>query len=241
MTDQSTVFGQGTPNEPVKDTTIPLSIPDQVKELVGEGKKYATVEDALKAIPHAQGHISNLEKELGEMREELKGRLSLEEAVAQLKASPQPVEKPSVGMDKDALSKLVVDTVHSLETNKKASANLYEADKRMKELFGEKAQEKLIEKAKELGVSLEHMKQTASQSPTAFYNIMGIAHNTQKPPVKANSSINTEALDNTPKAKEGTYAYYNEMRRKTPSAYFSPKVQNEMHRKAKELGEAFFN
>ncbi len=247
MADQPNVFQTsvepGTQTtQPVKDSQIPvLTLPDQVKELVGEGKKYATVEDALKALPHSQSHIQKLETEMSELRKELEGRLSLEEAVAQLKAEGKPAEIPSAMIDQKALSKLVVDTVAGLEVSKKAETNLLAVDKRMKELFGEKAQEKLIDKAKELGVSIAHLKTTAEQSPQAFFNLTGIKQEDVRVPAKTGSSVNTEQLASTSVAKEGTYNYYQDIRRKNPTLYFSPKMQNEMHRKAKELGGAFFD
>ncbi len=34
-----------------------FQIPTEAAELVGDGKKYQSVEDALKSVPHAQKHI----------------------------------------------------------------------------------------------------------------------------------------------------------------------------------------
>ena len=38
------------------------SLPEEVMALVGTGKKYATPEDALKSVPHAQAHNARLEQ-----------------------------------------------------------------------------------------------------------------------------------------------------------------------------------
>ena len=37
-----------------------FQIPTEAAELVGDGKKYSSVEDALKSVPHAQKHIQTL-------------------------------------------------------------------------------------------------------------------------------------------------------------------------------------
>ena len=61
--------------EAVQQDTTPkaFEIPTEVQELVGEGKKYQSPEDALKSVPHAQQHIQTLESELAEIKEELSG------------------------------------------------------------------------------------------------------------------------------------------------------------------------
>jgi len=58
-----------TPVEPPKPT--PTAIPDPLKELIGEGKKYATLDKALESIPHAQAHIQRLEEESRQLREQV--------------------------------------------------------------------------------------------------------------------------------------------------------------------------
>ena len=71
-----TIFDQATPD--VVETQQ-NAIPTELAEFVGEGKKYQTVEDALKSIPHAQSHIQKLEEEMKQAREELAKRKAAEE------------------------------------------------------------------------------------------------------------------------------------------------------------------
>ena len=68
-----TIFdGATTPTEPVVPEVTPTNtIPQELVDLVGENKKYKTVEDALKSVAPAQAHISKLEAELAQLKEQI--------------------------------------------------------------------------------------------------------------------------------------------------------------------------
>ena len=63
-----------------------FQIPTEAAELVGDGKKYQSVEDALKSVPHAQKHIQTLESELASVKEELTKRRTTEELLDEIKS-----------------------------------------------------------------------------------------------------------------------------------------------------------
>ena len=87
--DPSTNEGQN------QDSQEPLfQIPTEAAELVGDGKKYSSVEDALKSVPHAQKHIQTLESELATLKEELMKRRTTEELLDEIKSGVQPKENP---------------------------------------------------------------------------------------------------------------------------------------------------
>ena len=55
---EETIFDQSTNEDQNIDTSITNSqLPTEVLDFVGDGKKYSSVEDALKSVPHAQKHI----------------------------------------------------------------------------------------------------------------------------------------------------------------------------------------
>ena len=64
------IFDNQTPDnqEPVVNLAPQFQIPTEASELVGAGKKYQSVEDALKSVPHAQKHIQTLENELANVK-----------------------------------------------------------------------------------------------------------------------------------------------------------------------------
>lgn len=274
MTD-STIFDPNTSTNATDDnstnSTTPdgtdnnqsLNIPDQVKELIGEGRKYKTVEDALASITHAQEHISRIERENKELREDLLARVRLEEALKGSKGTGDDTStvtnQSDSGasdntphnekfVDPSAISEVVKSTVEELEAEKQAKQNLMEVDVTMKSKFGESAKQVLLNKAQELGVSVEYLTQTAATSPKAFFNLVGIdpskgSETTQDPVSKITNSsetgVNNGASSDTP--QPGTFKWYQKLRREDPVKYHSVEVQMEMHRKAKELGDKFYS
>ena len=59
-----------------------IKLPDEALDLIGEGKKYGSVEAALKALPHAQKHIATLEAEAQALREQLAKEKALVESIS---------------------------------------------------------------------------------------------------------------------------------------------------------------
>lgn len=67
---------------------------DALAELVGEGKKYATVEDLAKGMVHGQHHIGTLEQETATLREQSGTAKSVEDVLAAIKGmSPQQTQE----------------------------------------------------------------------------------------------------------------------------------------------------
>lgn len=198
MTD-TTIFGNNPADPPsVVDPPKPqFQLPDSVAELVGEGKKYASVEKALEALPHAQTHISNLEKELNELREAQKGAMSAEEvlrAIQELKDKPPTQGAPS--LDPDALAKLVAPLLDSQltvrEAQQRAQANAKQVIDALQAKHGDKAEEVYRAKAQELGISVQKLNELASESPKAALLYFGAA---PVAPQGTRSTVNTSALD----------------------------------------------
>lgn len=201
--DQDSIFNNtNTANPPTSEEgnkPSEFKLPDGVSEFVGEGKKYASVEDALKSVPHAQSHISNLEKELAELREQVDKVRNIEEVLAKMEEkankSNDSETTTSVEVDEEAIAKLVESTLTKRQQQELADANILAADKGMKEVYGEKAQEVLVSKAKDLGLSVEDLMKTAARSPKAFLSLMGATNSpTDKGVSHIKSSVNTDTF-----------------------------------------------
>lgn len=221
-----------------------LQIPEEVTALIGEGRKYKSLEDALRSVPHAQGHISNLEKELAELREDLNKRLSAEEAMQKIleaRNSRNDEGTPPPEFTPEALKDLVRNTYKDMTAEDKAALNIEQADKAMREKWGEKAGDMLAQKAQELGVSLKFLQDAASTSPQAFYNLIGLDGVKKQQELPREGSVNTESMSQHSGVNPYSYKWYQQMRRNDPKQYYTPKVQMEMHRKAAELGDNFYN
>lgn len=156
--------------------------------LVGEGKKYATVEDLAKSRVAADQFIDQLKSETAGLRTELDKLLaagSKDEALTNLlnqlkntmnKSTTLEPPKPSdAGNQPQALTQ--DDIVKVLEAREKAAQeerNLNEAMGKLKQVYGEKAEAELTNIAQKLGLTVESLHSIAKASPNAFINTIGL-------------------------------------------------------------------
>lgn len=176
-------------------------LPTEVIEFVGQGKKYSSVEEALKSVPHAQKHIQTLESDLQQLKEELAKRRTTEELLDELKSGIQPPESTSqqVGLDKEDLTEIVNRTLEFREAQKKARDHTQSVASKFKEKFGETAQTAYETLAAENGLTVQQLNTLAATSPNAVLKLAGIGSSQVSGVAsKTSSSINTEALQSNP-------------------------------------------
>lgn len=244
MTDN--VFQPADPQTPTEEpvNNAAPSVPEELTDLIGEGRKYKSMDDALRSIPHAQTHISRLEQELSELKEDLGKRMNAEEAlnkILEARKSSDVQEHPPADITPDALKDLVKSTYKEISDDEKKAHNITEVSKRVIAAWGDKANATLDSKAAELGVSVAFLQDTASHSPQAFYNLIGLnSVPKQENPSARQSSVNTAGFEGTGMVQPYSYKWYQQMRKDDPKAYYMPKVQLEMHRRAAEQGDDFY-
>ena len=197
----ATIFEDKTVEGSVEEPVV--SVADQYAELIGEGKKYKSIEAALSSVAPAQDHISKLEQEMAELKAELDKRKTVEDALNSLVTSKGSEETPSSNtLDEGAIETLVANVLNKTESKKTQENNILSVDAKMKEVYGEKAVEKLNAKAQELGVGVDFMMSLAAKSPVAFLNQFGINNQSttgnHKP---SEGSINTQVFQGTPPVK----------------------------------------
>lgn len=244
MTDQSTVFGEDqsqtkseTSDNQQQSTSNTTTLPDGVAELVGEGKKYASTEEALRSIPHAQTHIANLEQQLKELREDLAQRAAIEDVLSKINSS-QVGDKPvSESLSAEAVQELIKNTLSEKEKADLKAANARKANDTLVSQYGEKAKDVVAAKAAELGVSVAYLKDVAETSPNAFLAYFQTTSTTIPPRTPASD---TQTQNINIGVKEDTYSYFQKMRRENPSEYHRPETQMRMHRLAAQKGEDFY-
>jgi len=231
--------------QPTDTLTSGGSVPDSVQALVGEGKKYANVDEALKSIVPAQEHIQNLEREQQELREDLSKRLSAEDILKEIKShSSVAGDTTSTVLDEETIARVASSVVDQRETERLTTSNLLAVDKAMKQKFGDKAQDIFVSRCTELGITPEDAQKTAEKSPSAFLTLMGL---TTELPTSSKldtmtSSINTEALQTQgTNVVKGSQLFYRKLRRENSAEYYKPATQIAMQAYAKRLGAAFFN
>ncbi|MGW8180839.1 MAG: hypothetical protein ACWGQW_19075 [bacterium] len=201
----------GGDNPPQGGTQAP-QIPTELQELVGEGKKYGSLDDAMKSIPHAQEHISRLEQELHALRDDLKSRQTTEEILnsfaekARGNAEPRRSDPtPNAPIDPNAVATLVLKALDTKQREETQTANEATAIKAFREMHGDAAKEALDEKAKELGVNTDFLKSVARSSPSAFLKLVGVqpksSSNTKQGDVDTERFINNQAPSNPQPSK----------------------------------------
>jgi hypothetical protein len=225
-----------------------------LEQLVGEGKKYKTVEDLAKAYANADSHINELKTDLQSTREFIAEELKKLAEQRTVQTPPAQIEEPRAPNSAPAappngevedLDTRIAKVLEERDTNKRLQGNANLVQAVLVERLGsvEKATEAVIAKARELGVDGTYMKQTAANSPRAFFSLMGIDPD-QKPvsssTPKPSSDVNPNMI-NTGAPKPRTYKYHEEVRKSNPKLYNSVSYQAQLMKDAMELGQEFFN
>lgn len=192
-----------TPDEPNVTPAPDLSkvLPDSLKDMVGEGKKYASVEKALESIPHAQSHIERLETELKEMRTQVESSKSTNEVYDTVKKLLEAERKTPEGVkvDEATLAELLDRKLTERETLARQQANVQSVKKALEDKYGEKAKEVYNKKAEELGVSVKFLNDVVAASPNAAFELFGVnKSNSTSVPAGTRSTVNTDAFKPTP-------------------------------------------
>lgn len=231
---------------------------DYESELVGEGKKYKDHKALAKAAAEKEFFIQRLQRENAEIRKDLETSVTLQKFMDQMK-SKESNSQENVRMNEQ-------DNVHNEEQPKSSALTqedidtlvarkLQEADdKRRKEINATAVKQALVNtygsayasvvdaKAKELGMTRETVNALAQNNPSAFMKLMDITGNPATPSRPSTSSIPTSTVNrgiNTdPQVRNK--AFYDAIKTKNPSEYWSPKIQNQLHNDAIKLGAAFF-
>ena len=162
-----------TDNQPVAAPAI--TIPPELQAMVGEGKKYGTVEAALASIVPAQQHISTLEEENNSYKAKVESNDKLDTILQRLGQPAEPVAQTSaqalnVG---DIVNAVKADLQQEATAASKAS-NRASVEAKLTEKFGEAAPAKAVEIAASLGMSVQDLTALVESSPTAALQLMGV-------------------------------------------------------------------
>jgi len=144
---------------PSTETTSP------VETLVGEGRKFKTIEDLAKAKLESDTYIERLKSELEDVKNQVGRAANLEEQfttlrdeIVRLKAARQPPEteeRTAPALSATDVEALVTKVMTQQEAQRSASQNVEEANRQVLAAHGtvEKAKEAIRAKATELGLS----------------------------------------------------------------------------------------
>jgi hypothetical protein len=120
-------------------------------------------------------------------------------------------------VDSEALDVIVDKRLEARTLAEKSKANEDFVQTSLTSKWGEKAKEVAANKAKELGMSTEDLRELSQKSPQAALTMLGLASEPQESvPARLAGSVNTESL--APSGKKN-YAWYQDLRRKDPAEY----------------------
>lgn len=236
----------------VFDDTSTLDNP--LETLVGEGKKYATIEDLAKAYVNADQFIGQLKTENQDFRDQLNGRKTVEELLEEQRRTnttqqsqgnnqpPEKTEQPKPFTEEDLAARIKEEIQKTARENQVAN-NVNTVASRLIELYGSdaKANEVVKQKAQELGVSVEFLQGVAAQSPKAFFAQLGVDAGNPRPGGPTRGDVNPAAVSSGPRADESKYSWWQAQIKAEPKLRYDRTFTLRMHEAASKSGEAFFD
>ena len=249
MIDQTAFDANQEPSEetPAQEPTNP-SFRDL---LVGDGKKFVNDEALAKGKYESDQFVEQLQSENKGLRSELDRRVTAEETVDKLLQEQEQrstqqdegVTTPSPQMSEEDITELVKQTIVTTRTAEAEQNNVLEADRALEDRFGDRRAEWLQTKAGELGVGVTFLQSIAAASPKLFLATVGLDRPPEGQGGIGQGSVNTEALSANPMStspNEGTFKWYEELRKANPRGFFKPEIQQRLMKDRTEMGEEKF-
>ena len=208
MVDQTNIF-EGKEESATTETqeAQAFKLPEVANELIGEGKKYESLDKALESLPHKEKHIQTLESELAELRKKLEASTSVEDALKKLTQGGQEQERQtSQPVDLNEIAQLVDQRLVEKERTQLQQNNVKTVVSKLTEQFGgkEKAEQVFMSKAEELGVDVGYLNDLAATSPKAVFALFGSDSAPKSSDNFAKSSVNSASFNSTPKQEKPT-------------------------------------
>lgn len=236
----------------MSDLFTPDQTNDQIPEnpleaLVGDGKKFRSVEELAKAKWESDNYIKTLEQGRDQLREDYLKALEAAQAGPQVKElldqlkqnnnppaiNPPPSDVTAPKLDPKDLEDLVSKKLSEYEATKKAQENYNSVESKLKEVYGNNYREVFQQKVREMGLSMDWAKDTAINYPQVLYKTLGIdaapQGQFQAPPTSRQRTDNF-----APQTNKRDWDYYEKLRVSNPKSYWDPKTQVQLHQDSRE-------
>ena len=200
---EETIFEGDKPEEkaaeaPVLDTPTTPVIPTELQGIVGEGKKYSTVEAAYASIEPAQSHIATIEAENASLKQTLEGQRTTRELVDELRSTQATGETtPRAEVNQEHISTMVNQELTKIEQSKVKAQNNSTVAQRFMKQYGTKGEEVYNKLAKDSGLTVADLNIIAANSPTAVFKMAGFEQK-QTDVSPTMGSVNTQAYQAEP-------------------------------------------
>lgn len=221
---------------------------DPLTSLVGEGKKFKSVEDLARGKMESDAFIQKLQREQAELREELNKRATVDEVLRKIEERTQQrapdLEEDDTPSDSDgnrsvdlsAIEKMVENKVNEVQSEAQKRRNVLNVKEILVEKFGPNYQEVVDAKLAEMDVGRDWANGLAATSPKAFLNLMG---EPKQPSQTGDVAPPQGSMRTTQNTGPVTYGDFEKLRREDPQRYFSPDIQLRMHKMAQENPDEF--
>jgi len=234
---------------------------DILATLVGEGRKYKTVDDLAKSRIEADSFIDKIKGENQTLRDLLKeltkqeDEQAIEARLVAKRAKEEPVNQsstpnkangqPGATFDKSA----VYEAVREYSKDERETTNQNRTNQILAEMFGDKAVVEVAARAKQKGVTGDVLKSVARTSPDAFFAMLGIEVTQESAGTKQGSfagkgSHNADAnAGNGAKSDVRNQSYYDKLKTEMGVRKFvlDRALQLQMHKDMQAQGDSFFS
>lgn len=224
-----------------------------LEELVGDGKKFKSPEELARGKYEADQFISRLQNELAGLRTELSTKQTLEQYIDKMSNSgtnniPPPNEpngnqgEPS-SLKPEDIERLIAERLEKRDQERTQTQNLQYVKEQLSQSIGPDFSTKLKSIGQAIGMTEDDMTDMARNRPKALLALVTAQASSSAqpqtqglftPPTGTNLPSGTTPVDRTQR-------YYEDLRKKSPTEYWSPSVQNQLHKDAIRLGEKFFD
>lgn len=240
------VFDASTTGHEVTGNQADLTTDDWVERVTKEkGEHWKDPQTIAKGYYHAQQRIKELEALAEDAKKNDYAKQLLEELKNQ-KASDTTSEIPQTNQGSQAqenttpnpadIESLINEALTAREKQNTSAQNIALADAKLTEVFGTEAGNVVRKRAQELGMSVERMKELASESPSAFLRLVG-EEASKETNRTMTSTINTST--GFERNNERNSEYYLKLRRENKRKFYDPQTQAQMMDDKKRLGAKF--
>ncbi len=219
--------------------------PNFLDQLVGDGKKFKTVEDLAKGKAESDSMIDAMKAENTELKTKQQEQDYAKNLLEQIKekatvapVSPEPMNKSTEGGGNtlpkpEDIESLIDGMLSKRDKVAIVQSNLGEVKTKLVELYGTEAQAKVTERAKALRVDVSYLDEMAAASPTSFFAIMGEA------PKASHNPIISGAGGAPTGGTERDASFYYKMYKENKNLWKSPAMQAQMIKDKNDLGTRY--
>lgn len=236
-------------------TTVSDESGSALDQLVGEGKKFKTIEDLAAGKLKSDQHVEQLEGENKVVREkvaELEGASDQSATVADLikavRSKPEGEPEGDKPISEEALATKIKNIMQGETDEQTRKSNREQANQSVLDKVegnADAARAYLEGRAKELNLTVAQLTELGEKSPDAFTELMNIGPTPKSPPaISSLDGINTQVTPSSgDEVIDGhhTKVYYDKLKKEVGVRKFwnDPKIQGQMYKDQMELGDKF--